>query len=71
MFPQQIKELTNKYELIAPTNKLGHGVSYSVLKETLTKVPYEKTQSTKENEVAVPENCIKERITSIRRDSIW
>ena len=64
MFPWQIKDLTNKYELIAPTNKLGHGVSYSVLKEILTEVPYEKIESTKENEVAVPENCIKERITS-------
>ena len=64
MFPWQIKDLTNKYELIAPTNKLGHGVSYSVLKEILTEVPYEKTESTIENEVTVPENYIKERITS-------
>ena len=52
--------MTNNYELIATTNKLGHGVSYSVLQEIFTKVAYEKTESTKENEVALPENCIRE-----------
>ena len=70
MFPLQIKELTNNYEVIATTNKLGHGVSYSVLQEILTEVAYEKTESTKENEVALPENCIKERSTVLVEDNM-
>ena len=69
MFPLQIKDLTNNYELIATTNKLGHCVSYSVLQEIITEVAYEKTESTKENEVAHPENCIKERFTVLVEDN--
>ena len=70
MFPLQIKDLTNNYELIATTNKLRHGVSYSFLQEILTEVTYEKIESTKENEVALPENCIKERFTVLVEDNI-
>ena len=70
LFPLQIKDLTNNYEPIATTNKLGHDVSYSVLQEILTKVAYEKTKSTKENEVTLPENCIKEQFTVLIKDNI-
>ena len=51
-------------------NKLGHGPSHSVLQEILTEGSYEKTESTKENEVALPENCIKERFTVLVEDRI-
>ena len=70
MFPPQIKHLANNYEPVATTNKLGHGISYSVLQEILTEVAYEKTESTKENEVALPENCIKERSTVLVEDNM-
>ena len=70
MFPLQIKDLTNNNELIATTSKLGHFVSYSVLQEILIKVAYEKTESTKENEVTLPENCIKERFPVLVEDNI-
>ena len=70
LFPLQIKDLTNNYNLIATTNKLGHGVSYSILQEILTEVAYEKTESNKENEVALPENCIKERFTVLVEHNI-
>ena len=69
MFPLQIKDLTNNYELIATTNKLGHCVSYSVLQEIITEVAHEKIESTNENEVALPENCIKEPFTVIIEDN--
>ena len=70
MFPLQIKDLTNNNKLIATTSKLGHCVSYSVLQEILIKVAYEKTESTKENEVTLPENCIKEQFPVLVEDNI-
>ena len=70
MLPLQIKDLTNNYELIATANKLSHGVSDSFLQEILTELAYEKTESTKENEMNVPENCIKERFTVLEEDNI-
>ena len=36
----------------------------------LTEVAYDKTESTKENEVALPENCIKEQFTVLAEDNI-
>ena len=70
MLPLQIKDLTNNYELIATANKLSHGVSDSFLQEILTELAYEKTKSTKENEMDVPENCIKKRFTVLEEDNI-
>ena len=70
LFPLQIKDLTNNYELIATTNKLGHGVSYSVLQELLTEVAYNKTENVKEDEVALPDICINENFTVLVEDNI-
>ena len=36
LFPYMIKTLTNCKELINITNRLGHGVSYSILEEMET-----------------------------------
>ena len=70
MLPLQIEDLTNNYELIATTNKLGHGVSYSVLQELLTEVAYNKTENVKEDEVALPDICINEKFTVLVEDNI-
>ena len=70
LFPLQIKDLTNNYELIATTNKLGHGVSYSVLQELLTEVAYNKTENLKEGEVALPDICEIEKFTILVEDNI-
>ena len=57
LVPCQIKDLTNNYELITTTNKLGHGVSYSTLQEIMTEVAYSKAENVNENEEILPENC--------------
>ena len=57
LVPCQIKDLTNNYELITTTNKLGHGVSYSTLQEIMTEVAYNKAENVNENEEILPENC--------------
>jgi len=58
----QIKDLTNNSELITTANKLGHGVSYSVLHELLTEVAYAKTEN--------PDMCNKETFTILVEDNI-
>ena len=57
LVPCQIKDLTNNYELITTTNKLGHGVSYSTMQEIMTEVAYSKAENVNENEEILPENC--------------
>ena len=44
-------------------NKLGHGVSYSVLQEILTEVAYRKTEHANTDDVTLPENCSREVFT--------
>ena len=70
LFPCQIKDLTNNCELIAIANKLGHGVSYSMLQEVLTEVAYGRIESINENDVLLPENCLKETFTIMVEDNI-
>ena len=69
LFPLQIKDLANNYELIATTNKLGHGVSYSILQELLTG-GYNKTENVKQNEVVLPDICVNEKFTILVEDNI-
>ena len=70
LFPCQIKDLTNNHELITTANKLGHGVSYSVLQELLSEVAYAKTEHMKPDEVTIPEICKKEMFTMLVEDNI-
>ena len=53
LFPYMIKTLTNCKELI--TNRLGHGVSYSILEEMETENEYKVLSEMKENCVLPPE----------------
>ena len=50
--------------------QISLATAYSVLQEIITKVAYEKRESTKENEVALPENCMKEWFTVLVEDNI-
>ena len=60
LLPCQIKDLCNSYELITTMNKLGHGVSYSVLQEILTEVAYQKTEHANTDDVILPETVRRE-----------
>ena len=51
-------------------NKLGHGVSYSVLQETLTEVAYKKTDDLDADHLVLPENCSKETFTILVEDNV-
>ena len=54
LFPIQIKELTNKHELINVSNKLEHTISYTKLQEILSEVAYAKIE-TANKKIALPE----------------
>ena len=64
LFLLQIKDLAN-----TTTNKLGHGVSYSILQELLTG-GYNKTENVKQDEVALPDICVNEKFTILVEDNI-
>ena len=51
-------------------NKLGHGVSYSVLQEMLTEVAYQKTENANTDDVILPENCSRGTFTILVEDNI-
>ena len=51
-------------------NKLGHGVSYSVLQEILIEVAYKKIDDVDAEHVALPENCSSETFTILVEDNI-
>ena len=55
LFPYTIKTLTNCKELINITNRLGHGVSYSILEEMETENASKVLSEMKENCVLPPE----------------
>ena len=70
LFATLIKSLTNNYEIISTANRLGHGISYTALQELLTEVAYQKTENLKEDEVVLPDKCIKETFTILVEDNI-
>ena len=70
LFPCQIKDLTNNCELISTANRLGHGVSYSMLQSLLTEVAYQKVESANVEAIVLPENCKKETFTILVEDNI-
>ena len=70
LFSCQIKELKNNVELVSTANRLGHGISYSVLQSLLTEVAYQRIENINENEIVLPENCLKETFTILVEDNI-
>ena len=51
-------------------NKLGHGVSYSVLQEILTEVAYQKMEHANTDNVILPENCSRGTFTILVESNI-
>ena len=57
-----VKQLTSNTEIINTLNKLGHGVSYSILSEMHTENAYI-IQYQQQADVILPLNCLKESFT--------
>ena len=69
LFPQAIKTLTNNTELISITNKLGHGVCYSILQELATENAY-RISNQQESGVILPDGAQQETFTVYVADNI-
>ena len=69
LYPYAIKTLTNCTELITVTNRLGHGISYTLLEEMGTENAY-KVIGKQQSGIIVPEQCQKEVLTVCAADNI-
>ena len=69
LLPSVIKTLTNNTEITNIINRLGHGVSYSILSEMHTENAYG-IQEEQLNGVVIPEDTIKELFTTYVADNI-
>ena len=70
LLPTMVKTLTNNTELIKILNKLGHGVSYSVLMELQTENACKIDEKQLTNDCIIPTNCTKETFTIFVADNI-
>ena len=62
LFPYHIKSLTNNTELINLTCRLGHGISYSLLGELCTEIPYRQLE-------VMEEGALQYKLKTILTDS--
>ena len=69
LLPTVVKQLTDNTEIINTLNKLGHGVSYSILSEMHTENAYI-IQYQQQADVILPLNCLKESFTVYVADNI-
>ena len=65
-----VKSLTNNTELINILNRLGHGVSYSILMESQTENAYQIYEQHQVNNCIIPRDCQKEAFTIFVADNI-
>jgi len=65
-----VKTLTNNTEVINILNKLGHGISYSVLIELQTETAYNIYEQQMTNDCIIPATCKKEAFTKFVADNI-
>ena len=65
-----VKTLTNNAKLINILNKLGHGVTYSVLMELQTENVFKIYEKQSTNNCITPANCTKEAFTIFVADNI-
>lgn len=70
LLPTMVKTLTNNTEVINILNKLGHGISYSVLIELQTETAYNIYEQQMTNDCIIPANCKKEAFTKFVADNI-
>ena len=69
LLPSIIKTLTNNTEIINLINRLGHGVSYSILSEMYTENAL-RIQEQQLDEIVIPEYTVKEKFTTYVADNI-
>ena len=69
LLPSVIKTLTNNTEIINILNRLGHGISYSILSEMNTENAY-RIQEQQLGEVVIPEDVMKELFSIYVADNI-
>ena len=62
LLPSVIKALTNNTEIINIINRLGHGVSYSILSEMHTENAFS-IQKQQLEEIFIPEDTVKKKFT--------
>lgn len=70
LFPCAVKTLTNNTELVNIVNRLGHGVSYTLLMELFTENAYKIYEERLENSVVLPRDALKEEFTIYVADNI-
>ena len=69
LLPSVIKTLTNNTEIINIINRLGHGLSYSILSEMHTENAF-RIQDQQLDEIVIPEDSVKEKFTVYVADNI-
>ncbi|XP_053399793.1 uncharacterized protein LOC123523028 [Mercenaria mercenaria] len=70
LLPWTVKALTGNVELIKILNRLGHGISYSVLEELDTALCLQKLAETDESNIALPANILPCIPTTVAFDNI-
>ena len=70
LLPSIIKTLTNNTEIVNIVNRLGHGVSYSILSELNTENAYAIQKEQTQDNLILPENVVKELFTIYVADNI-
>ena len=70
LFPAVIKALTNNTELIKINNRLGHGMSLSMITEAQTERAYQIVESQLKNGCLIPDDCRPELFTILVADNI-
>ena len=70
LLPTMVKTLTNCTELINILNRLGHGVSYSLLMESQTENAFKILEEQIESGYIIPKDCQKEKFTIFVADNI-
>ena len=69
LLPSIVKALTNNTELISAINKLGHGMSYSLLMEAKTENAYKIYEQQLNNDCIIPKKCKKGTLTMFVADN--
>ena len=69
LLPSIVKALTNNTDLISVLNKLGHGMSYSLLMEAETENAYKIYEQQLNNDCIIPKKCKKGTLTMFVADN--
>ena len=62
LFPYTMKSLTNNTAIINLTNKLGHGISHTLLEKIETEIAFQRMEVDCFDGVVLPEGCKEETL---------